>query len=191
VQKRLLKRVIAQMETTGKVRMVILKGRQQGLSTVVSAFIYWWASQRKGQKGIVIAHVAKSTSTLFDMYKRAHEHMPEMLAPHTKYSTKTELVFDKLDSGIMVATAGGKGLARGETLQAMHLSEVGFWPKTFAKENFNGLIKSLPPHAGMCFVESTANGVNGQFHDLWEGAVAGINDFEVLAYLIVLPEAVA
>lgn len=177
VQKRFLKLVIEQMETTGKIRMVILKGRQQGLSTVVSAFIYWWVSQRTGQKGLVIAHKSESTQALFKMYHRAHTSMPEMLKPSTKYSNKKELVFDKLDAGVIVATAGGDGIARGETLQCMHLSEVAFWPKTFAKENFSGLIKALPPHSGMCFVESTANGVTGQFHDLWEDAVAGKNDF--------------
>src|SRR5262249_31277274 len=59
-----------------------------------------------------------------------------------------------------------------------HLSEVAFWPKTFAKENFSGLIKALTPHSGMCFVESTANGVTGEYYGLWQGAVAGVNEFE-------------
>lgn len=179
VQQRFVERVIGQFETTGKLRFVVLKGRQQGLSTVISALIYWWVSQRKGQKGIVIAHVKDSTDTLFSMYKRIHEHLPEMLRPEKKYSNKRELVFNALDSGMMVATAGGDGIARGETLQCMHLSEVGFWPKTFAKDNFNGLIQALPDSAGtMCFVESTANGVTGQFYDLWRGAVEGTNGFE-------------
>ncbi len=132
VQKRLVARIIIQLETTGRVRFVILKGRQQGASTVISAFNYWWISQRQGQKGIVIAHVKDSTQTLFDMYKRAHDNMPEMLKPSTRYSSRRELAFDKLDSGLIVATAGGDSIARGETLQCMHLSEVAFWPKTFA-----------------------------------------------------------
>lgn len=179
VQKRfLLDHIIPQLQTTGKIRSVILKGRQQGLSTVVSAFIYWWASQHNGQKAIVIAHVKDSTQTLFDMYKRVHENVPELLKPVTKYSSKRELVFKALDSGIMVATAGGEGIARGETLQCMHLSEVAFWPTTFANENFNGLIRALPNSNGtMCFVESTANGMTGKFYELWKGAVAGTNGF--------------
>src|SRR5512139_505843 len=111
----LLEHVIPQLQTTGKIRSVILKGRQQGLSTVVSAFIYWWVSQHEGQKAIVIAHVKESTQTLFGMYQRAHENVPELLRPTTKYSSKRELVFKSLDSGIMVATAGGESIARGET----------------------------------------------------------------------------
>jgi hypothetical protein len=178
VQQRFLSDCLDQLKTTGNIRMVILKGRQQGLSTVVSAFIYWYVSQHKGQRALVVAHVKDSTDTLFQMYKRAHENVPELLRPEKKASNKRELTFGALDSGIVVATAGGDGIARGETLQCMHLSEVAFWPKTFAKENFNGLIQALPNTPGtMCFVESTANGITGQFHELWEGAVAGTNGF--------------
>jgi hypothetical protein len=176
VQRRFLVSCNEQLETTGYIRAVILKGRQQGLSTFVHAYIYWWVSQHKGQKGIVIAHKKDSTQTLYDMYKRTHENMPALLKPGTKYSSRRELVFDELDSGLVVATAGGDGIARGETLQCMHLSEVAFWPSTFANENFNGLIQALPstPNS-MAFVESTANGMSGKFHELWYGAVDGTN----------------
>jgi hypothetical protein len=178
VQVRFLKHIVDQLATTGRIRSVILKGRQQGLSTVVSAYLYWWLSQHAAQKGIVIAHVKDSTQTLFDMYKRFHDAMPDLLKPKTKYSSRREIVFDALDTGLMVATAGSENIARGETLQCMHLSEVAFWPTVFARENFNGLIKSLPnAPKTMCFVESTANGVTGGFYDLWQGAVTGTNGY--------------
>jgi hypothetical protein len=178
VQKRFLKHCLDQLATVGYIRSVDLKGRQQGISTVVSAIGYWWLSQHPAQKGIVIAHKKDSTDTLFTMYKRLHKLMPELLRPSTKYSSKREIVFDTLDTGLVVATAGGEDFGRGETLQFMHLSEVAFWPATYAKENFNGLLKALPNAPGtMCFVESTANGMTGEFHDLWQGAVAGTNGF--------------
>lgn len=116
VQKRFVKKCIDQLERTGKVRMVVLKARQQGLSTVISALQYWWLSQRKAQKGLVMAHEGESTTTLFDMYRRIHDNIPDIVRPSTKYSSRSELVFDKLDSGLRVATAGGRGVARGETL---------------------------------------------------------------------------
>jgi hypothetical protein len=178
VQLRLVKRIIAQEQATGRIRFVILKGRQQGASTCISAYIYFRISQAKGQKAVVVAHDADSTNTLFEMYRRCHDSMPEMLKPSTRYSSKKEVVFNELDSGVTLSTAGGKSILRGETLQYMHLSEVAFWQKNFARENFSGLIKALPPHVGACFVESTANGMSGQFHELWQGAVAGHNEFE-------------
>jgi hypothetical protein len=179
VQERfLLEHAMPQLDTVGYIRSVILKGRQQGLSTVVAAYLYFRASQHTGQKGLVVAHQAESTQTLFNMYQRGHENMPDMLKPATKYSSKTELVFRDLDSGVQVATASGRGVARGETLQLMHLSEVAFWQANFAKENFNGLIQALPNEEGTaCFVESTANGMTGQFFELWREAVAGTNGF--------------
>lgn len=178
VQKRFVKHVYGQLVTTGKVRSVVLKGRQQGLSTVIHALIYWRASQHKGQKAVVMAHVKDSTQALFDMYKRTHSHMPQAMRQQTRYSSKRELVFKSLDSGIMVMTAGGEAIGRGETFQLQHLSEAGFWPKGSAQENFNGLMKTLPDTEGsMCFIESTAQGVGNVFHEAWTGAVEGTTGF--------------
>jgi hypothetical protein len=167
-----------QLRTTGKVRIVILKARQQGLSTYASAWNYWRLSHSKGKKGLVVAHIADSTKSLFDLYKRVHEEMPDALKPSTKYSSRKELAFDKLDSGIMVATAGGDGIARGETIQVAHLSEVAFWPNATAADNMNALMQAIPNTPGSSiFVESTANGMAGVFYDLWQGAVNGTNGF--------------
>lgn len=180
VQRRLVERIEAQRAATGKVRMVIVKARQQGLSTVVSAYQYWWLSQRKAQKGLVLAHVAESTTALFDMYHRLHSNVPKLMQPTTKYSSRTELVFSALDSGLRVATAGGKGVARGETFTTAHLSEVAFWPTTFAENNFNGLIQCVPDTPGSAvFLESTANGMTGVFYNMYQGARAGTNGYEL------------
>lgn len=171
VQKRFVRKCIDQLERTGRVRMVVLKARQQGLSTVISALQYWWLSQRKAQKGLVMAHEGESTTTLFDMYRRIHDNVPDIVRPSTKYSSRSELVFDKLDSGLRVATAGGRGVARGETLTFAHLSEVAFWPPAFANTNFNGLVQAVPEEDGtFIFLESTAQGVTGKFYEMYIGA---------------------
>lgn len=178
VQKRFLAHIHDQLITTGKIRSIILKGRQQGLSTAVSAYIYWFLSQHEGKKGTVIAHVKDSTQALFDMYKRMHDNMPELVKQETKYSSRRELNFKSLDTALTCITAGGEAIGRGETFQAIHLSEMAFWPKTYAKENFNGLLKTLPNTEGsMCFIESTANGVTGEFYAMWQGAISGTNGF--------------
>jgi hypothetical protein len=178
VQKKLLKQLIEQYTRTGKVRVVILKARQQGLSTFVHAWLYWFLSQHSAKKGLVVAHVADSTRALFDMYKRTHEAMPALLRPSTKYSSRRELTFDLLDTGLMVATAGGDSIARGETITHAHLSEVAFWPKSTAADNLNALSQAIPntPDTAV-FVESTANGMSGPFFDLWRNAVNGTNGY--------------
>jgi hypothetical protein len=172
VQQRFLKQVLDQWERTGRVRMVVLKARQQGLSTVISALQYWWLSQHQAQKGLVMAHEGDSTTTLLDMYRRLHDNVPDIVRPSTKYLSRNELSFDKLDSGLRVATAGGRGIGRGETLTFAHLSEVAFWPVAFANTNFNGLVQAIPEEDNtFLFLESTAQGVTGRFYDMYQGAV--------------------
>lgn len=167
-----------QIATDGKIRVIILKARQQGLSTYVGGYLYFAVSQQKARKAMVITHHADSTRALFDMTKRYHEHAPEILKPHTKYSSRRELSFDILDSSYVVATAGGDSVGRGETLTHVHASELAFWPKSSAQDIWNGLVQAVPNTRNTAvFIESTANGVTGTFFDLWRGAVDGTNGF--------------
>ena len=62
--------VTKQLEAEGKVRVIILKARQQGLSTYVGGYLYFTASQNKARKALVITHHSDSTRALFDMTKR-------------------------------------------------------------------------------------------------------------------------
>lgn len=166
-----------EMATRGYARIIILKARQQGLSTHVGGYLYYRVSQNKARKAMVITHHADSTRALFDMTKRYHDKCPEILKPSTKYSSRRELSFDVLDSSYVVATAGGDNIARGETLSDVHISELAFWAPSTAEKNLNGLLQAVPATPGTSvFIESTANGFN-LFHELWKGAVDGTNGF--------------
>lgn len=175
-QRYFLQQIEQQLAETGRIRAIILKGRQQGLSTVVGARLIWRTSQQKAKKALVVAHKAESTRALFDMTRRYYDNLPEVLKPEKRYSSRSELVFGKLESSYAVATAGGEGIARGETLQYLHASEMAFWAKISAAENFNGLMKAIPNADGTeAYIESTANGVTGVFAETWRAAVAGEN----------------
>lgn len=177
-QRIFLDKVEAQLRASGRVRAIILKGRQQGLSTAVGARLMWRVSQNRALKALVVAHKSDSTRALFDMTRRYYDNLPPILKPSKRYSSRAELVFDKLESAYMVATAGGDNIARGETLQLLHLSEVAFWPKATAQENLNALLQAVPETGGTeVYIESTANGVSGVFADMWRGAVAGENGY--------------
>lgn len=52
-QLRLLEACLAQWEETGRIRVIILKARQLGFSTLVGGFLYWWISQHRATKGII------------------------------------------------------------------------------------------------------------------------------------------
>lgn len=177
-QQKLHAAIEEQRKKTGKVRIIILKARQQGFSTYVHGRMYWTLSQRMARKGLVVAHKADSSRTLFDMYRRTHAQMPELLRPQTAYSSRKELSFNKLDTSIIVATAGGDGIVRGETLSDVHLSEVAFWPKATAADNWTSLEQCIAEKKDTSvYIESTANGMSGVFYEMWQGAVSGENGY--------------
>jgi hypothetical protein len=165
------------LRTKGRVRIVILKGRQQGLSTYVGGRIFSNVTQNKARKAMVVTHVADSTRALFDMTRRYYDNVPQVLKPSTRYASRRELYFNQLDSAYVVATAGGDNLARGETLSDLHISELAFWQPSSAKENLNGILQAVPDADGtFVFIESTAKGYN-LFQEYWAGAVAGTNGY--------------
>ena len=143
-QRRLALVVNKQYAAEQKVRVIILKARQMGLSTWVGGRLFSRVSQRRARKAMVVAHEAKSTRALFDMTKRFYDLCPPILQPQTKYASQNAMTFGVLDSGYVVATAGGDSIGRGETLTHVHASELAFWPKSSALANFNGLMQSVP-----------------------------------------------
>lgn len=163
-----------QRAETGKVRALILKARQQGFSTYVGARFYHRASLNHGVSVFILTHEQAATDNLFGMVARYHEHSP--LKPHTGAANAKELLFDKLDSGYSVATAGQKAVGRSKTVQLFHGSEVAFWPN--ASEHFAGVMQAIPDIPGTeVILESTANGITGEFYERWQQAEAGIGDY--------------
>lgn len=172
-------RLEAQRERTGKVRALVLKGRQQGISTYIGGRYYWRASHSKGVRVFILTHEQDATNNLFGMVDRYHTHCPELVKPETGSANAKELSFSTLESGYAVGTAGAKAVGRSQTVQLFHGSEVGFWPN--AKTHFAGVVQAIPDLAGTEIVlESTANGVGGEFHERWQQAEAGIGDYEAI-----------
>lgn len=170
-------RLEAQRERTGKVRALVLKGRQQGISTYLGGRFYHRATFRKGLRVFILTHEQDATNNLFGMVDRYHQHNP--IAPSTSAANAKELFFDRLESGYAVGTAGAKAVGRSQTVQLFHGSEVAFWPN--ASTHFAGVVQAIPDLPGTEIVlESTANGVGGEFHERWQQAEAGIGDYEAI-----------
>lgn len=169
----------AQMQRTGKVRALVLKGRQQGISTYIGGRFYWRTTHSRGVRCFILTHEQDATDNLFGMVERYHEHCPTLVKPSTGASNAKELSFDRLESGYAVGTAGTKAVGRSQTIQLFHGSEVAFWPN--APTHFAGVVQAIPDLPGTEIVlESTANGVGGEFHERWQQAEAGIGDYEAI-----------
>ena len=172
-------RLEKQRVETGKVRALVLKGRQQGCSTYVGGRFYHKATHRKGCQVFILTHEQSATDNLFAMANRYHEHCPALVKPTTGAANAKELVFPILDSGYQVGTAGTKAVGRSKTIQLFHGSEVAFWPH--AASHFASVIQAVPdlPDTEI-ILESTANGVGGEFHERWQQAEAGIGDYQAI-----------
>lgn len=168
-----------QKAETGKVRAIVLKGRQQGVSTYAEGRLYWKTTHRSGVRAFILTHEADSTSALFEMVERYHELAPDFVKPITGASNAKELIFSKLDSGYKVGTAGNKSVGRGTTIQYFHGSEVAYWPN--AAEHAKGILQAVPDEDDTeIILESTANGVGNYFYQQWQRAEAGESPFQAI-----------
>lgn len=166
-------RLEQQRAETGKVRALVLKGRQQGVSTYVAERYYHQVTTR-GLSAFIVAHEDKATDSLFSMVKRYQDNNP--LAPSTKASNAKELLFTALDCGYKLATAGTKDVGRGNTAQLLHASEFGFWAN--AQSHLAGLGNTIAENPDTeIILESTGNGIGNAFHLMWQQAEAGIGDY--------------
>ncbi|MGI9250240.1 MAG: hypothetical protein ACR2PR_03465 [Pseudohongiellaceae bacterium] len=170
-----------QLAAEGMVRIVVLKGRQQGCSTYIEGRFYWKVTHRFGQRAYILTHESDATANLFAMVARYHENAPDEVRPETDRDSGKELNFNRLDSGYKVGTAGTKGTGRSSTIQFFHGSEVAFWPH--AETHATGVMQAVPDTPGSeteVWLESTSDGMGNYFHQTWVRAVAGLNGFRAV-----------
>lgn len=185
-QQMLLDAVKREREAGRPPRILILKARQLGLSTITEGMMFQDSATRKLVQTLIVAHRDDSTTKLFRMNKLFFDYLPRKLQPMCKHSNAKELVFENptrdpaekrrrpgLMSSIRCVTAND-GMGRSETLNNVHLSEFAFW-KGNKNEILDGVMQAVPAELNtLVVIESTANGYN-EFKDLWDGAVAGEN----------------
>ncbi|NJL70240.1 MAG: hypothetical protein HC888_00905 [Candidatus Competibacteraceae bacterium] len=123
-QRRLDAIIEEELRTKGQARIILLKARQLGMSTYTAGRMTHRVTNDRGKLAMVVAHDSESTETLFVISQRMYENLPKQIKPTTKYSSKKELFFDKLDSRYIVGTAGSASIGRGATIQYLHCSEL-------------------------------------------------------------------
>lgn len=178
-QKLLHQRLEAQRRKTGRVRAIIVKGRQLGASTYIQGRYYWRLWGGKGLKAFILTHEQPATDNMFEMANRFHDHVPPFIRPKTKAANAKELSFADNDCSYAVATAGTKGVGRSSTLQLFHGSEVGFWPN--AETHIDGAFQALAESDGTeRILESTGNGIGNVFQRRYSAAQRGDSDEEAI-----------
>lgn len=171
-------RLQKQKDVTGKVRAIILKGRQQGCSTYIQARYFHKVITSRGKKAFILTHDKEATKNLFSMAMRFYDNLEPGLVPVPDTANAKELYFREFDSGYSVGTAGNKSVGRSQTIQLFHGSEVGFWD--YAEEHAKGILQAISDEAETeIILESTANGIGNYFHQRWINAM-GDSDYQAI-----------
>ncbi len=143
----------------------ILKGRQQGFTSLITALMLAYAVVRRNFSGFTLADRDDNTKAIFvDKAKAMYNSLPRRLRPTEKFNSVNELYFDKLNSSWRIASATSN-VGRSRTLSFIHYSEAAFF-----KCPIKDLQKSIGEAAtsdAICIFETTANGFN-ESKELWD-----------------------
>jgi len=188
-QRKLYEEVKRQRDEGRPVRIIILKARQMGFSSAVSALFYYNSATSANTNSMVIAHKADASTNIFNKMKLYYETSPEILRPARKASNAKEIIFENpttnglekkknpgLRSRIEIESAVNKDAARGKTIHNLHMSELAFWP--YPEETMTAAMQAVPNEpATAVIIESTGNGVGGKFYEEWMRAERGESEF--------------
>ena len=164
-------------------KIVFLKSRQVGMSTLTEARFFSNILFRKAKNAFVLADKSDSAKNIFAMTKRYYDNLPEGLKiPLIKDSTE-ELALST-DSSFRVGTAGSKSVGRSMTINYFHGSEVAFWSN--ANDIVSGMLQTIPDNPeSELILESTANGTSGDgayFYNLVQSGLEKNSDYLTLFY---------
>jgi len=180
-QKYILNEIDKDLSGKGKSRLIIIKGRQAGITTLFQLLGLSYAMSKKAFNCYTMAHDSTTATDIFDQkIKFAFDNLPPILK--SLYSLKRDntrqLMFDNemQKSTITVGTS-----ARGTTQNFLHISEAGKMSerKQTWDEMISGTLQASK-QANIIVIESTADGGLGSFYEMTQKALNRDGEFRVL-----------
>jgi hypothetical protein len=173
-------RLEKQRSETGKVRAIIVKPRQRGITTYIQARFYHKTSTRRGRGAFTLSHRDDTTQAIFDMVERYYDN-DALIHPHVDRANAKQLRFDRMDSNFRVGTAGGKAVGHGFTLQLFHGSEAAYWANP--ESHMEGVGQAIPNEPDTeVILESTGNGRGTWFHGICRDAEKGLGEYQIIFF---------
>ncbi len=187
-QRRLLSLIEGQRTAGMPIRLIMVKARQWGGSTLIQVYFAWiQIIHQRNWHSLICAHVKDTSSTIRGMYSHILSHYP---AEYWTEECEPEFrPFERMGNTryipgrgcrVTVCSSENQESTRGMDCSMAHLSEVAFWRDSL-QHNPLDLIRSVSSGIAMkpmtCVVlESTANGVGNFFHREWLRATEGKSD---------------
>ena len=183
-QRRLLAAMESQRVQGLPVRVILLKARQWGGSTLVQMYMAWMQLVRHtGWNSVICGQKHASSKNIKRMYNLLLRHYPrELLDEDTEVPRFSKLEgqtnvqqLEGRDCLVITGTSRSEDAVRGYDIAMAHMSEVAFW------HNPDDVVRSvcgsiaLKPET-VIVLESTADGVGNYFHDEWLRAEQELSD---------------
>ena len=187
-QRRLVKVMEEQRRAGEPVRVILLKARQWGGSTVTQMYMAWMQTTRRHNwHSLVCAHVKDTAAGIRGMYAEMLRNYPEELwegdaAPGFAGFERTQntRVIEGRRCRVTLGSSERQEAVRGFDFAMAHLSEVAFWNSSAMRspDEFIGAIcgSILREPDTLIVLESTANGVGNYFHSEWLRSCRGESD---------------
>jgi len=179
-QIQLLKLINSEIKDKGKARIIVVKPRQLGFTTLMQLLALSFTMSEPAFNAYTMAHDSTTATDIFEQkIKFAFDNLPEKFKNlyKVKRDNTRQLMFD---DEMMKATLTVGTSARGTTQNLLHISEAG--KMSMNGKLWNEMIEgSLPAseQAKIIIIESTADGGKGKFYDMVQNALAGNNEFKV------------
>lgn len=150
------------------ISLLVLKGRQQGFTTLVTAYQLSCSILNRNFQGFTLADKSDNSEAIFqNKAKFPYSQLPECLKPTEKYNNRKQLLFEKINSSWAVDTAT-KDVGRSRTVNFFHGSECAFWKDGISP--IQGALGEAFTKNCIKIYESTANGYN-DYQKMWDSGV--------------------
>lgn len=180
-QLKLLKAMLTELEHNRPIRIILLKARQWGGSTLVQIFMAWiQLFHREGWHSVIVADIEDQSRNIKAMYSRLAANHPKEICSVVfspfEGSTKNKIIVGR-NCIIYLGSMQKPDALRSADVMMAHLSEVGLWHSTDGKkpedvvQSIAGTVPLEP--FSVIVMESTAKGVGNFFHRQWCKAVDG------------------
>lgn len=149
---------------------IVLKGRQQGISTICLALDLYWLFGHLGLQGSMVTDTDDNRTMFRSILTQYMEGLPRTHKIGKKEHNRNQLVL-KNRSRFTYQVAGTRqsgSLGRGKALNFLHATECSSWVDEEGLQSLQASLAEQHPNRLYIF-ESTARGYN-MFYDMWEVA---------------------
>lgn len=164
---------LEQMRLDGvPIRLIILKARQWGGSTLIQIYIAWiQLMHKKNWHSTIVSHVDSSAINVRGMYSRLLRRYPLEPLNYGPYEGGKFKIIKERGCIHSIGSYESPDSLRSNDIRCSHLTEIGIWKKTSTKspEDIIATISSAIPNIPytIMVMESTAKGIGNYFHRSW------------------------